>query len=183
MMNGVTSHSMRQKGIDYKVNFGVELPRLQTYAAEYEPSYSLALALWNEPIRECRLMAGMLMPPHEMDIPTAEMWVEQMHYQEEAECSVMHLFQHMPQAADMAFAWIARDEDIFRLCGWLLMGRLFMNGSEPTQRDADELLDQAACALNDTPVRAAVYNTLLKYMDLSKTAQIRGEEVLRMHNL
>ena len=28
MMNGVVSASMREKGLTYKVNFGVELPRL-----------------------------------------------------------------------------------------------------------------------------------------------------------
>ena len=28
MMNGVLSQSMREKGLTYKVNFGVEMPRL-----------------------------------------------------------------------------------------------------------------------------------------------------------
>lgn len=189
MMNGVTSHSMRQKGVTYKVNFGVELPRLQVYAEEIrqwlneQPQpvslYSLSLALWNEPVRECRLLAGMLMPASEMDEPTAEMWVEQMQFQEEAECTVLHLFQHLPIAPDLAFRWIARDEPMYRLTGWLLMGRLFMQGMEPTQRDADELLDQAAVALAEPSLRMVAYKTILKYMELSPTAEARGEELLR----
>ena len=28
-MNGVVSQSMREKGLDYKLNFGIELPRLK----------------------------------------------------------------------------------------------------------------------------------------------------------
>ena len=28
-MNGVVSQSMREKGLEYKVNFGIELPRLK----------------------------------------------------------------------------------------------------------------------------------------------------------
>lgn len=28
-MNGVVSHSMREKGLNYKLNFGVELPRIK----------------------------------------------------------------------------------------------------------------------------------------------------------
>lgn len=28
-MNGVVSQSMREKGLDYKLNFGVELPRIK----------------------------------------------------------------------------------------------------------------------------------------------------------
>ena len=33
MMNGVLSQSMREKGLTYKVNFGVEMPRLCYFAA------------------------------------------------------------------------------------------------------------------------------------------------------
>lgn len=35
-MNGVVSQSMREKGLDYKLNFGIELPRLKEIAARYE---------------------------------------------------------------------------------------------------------------------------------------------------
>lgn len=37
-MNGVASQSMREKGLDYKLNFGIELPRLKEIAARYEKS-------------------------------------------------------------------------------------------------------------------------------------------------
>ncbi len=221
MMNGVVSQSMREKGLAYKVNFGVELPRLQAYAAERlqhtandeNERYSLALRLWNENIRECRLLAGMLMPPAEMDEQTAELWVEQMRFPEEAECTVLHLFQHLSLAADLAFRWIAREEPMFQFCGWLLMARLFMQGREPSQRDADELLDQAATVLRDfalqpapqaslqatslspratvpggfsarpLPLAAAAHKALLKYMATSPTAEARGEELLSALNL
>lgn len=212
MMNGVASTSMREKGLNYKVNFGIELPRLQAYADELRATlqkespllslYSLALALWNEPIRECRLLAGMLMPPAEVDEQTAELWVEQMQWKEEAECTVMHLLQHLPYASTLAFRWIADERPMHRLTGWLLMTRLFMQGMEPTQRDADEMLDQAAAEIgnendndNDPQVREpllsglknacrlATYKAILKYMDLSPTASARGEELLQKFNL
>ena len=35
-MNGVASQSMREKELDYKLNFGIELPRLKEIAARYE---------------------------------------------------------------------------------------------------------------------------------------------------
>ena len=35
-MNGVVSQSMREKGLEYKVNFGIELPRLKEIAAKFE---------------------------------------------------------------------------------------------------------------------------------------------------
>ena len=69
---------MREKGLTYKVNFGVELPRLQQMAQEMPHTYELAARLWKEDIRECRLLAGMLMPAADFQADMAEVWVEQM---------------------------------------------------------------------------------------------------------
>lgn len=51
-MNGVASTQMREQGLIYKLNFGIELPRLRTIASEYAPNHELAQALWKENIRE-----------------------------------------------------------------------------------------------------------------------------------
>lgn len=53
-MNGAVSQSMREKGLVYKLNFGVELPRIKGIAAGYEKDHSLAQSLWKEDIRECK---------------------------------------------------------------------------------------------------------------------------------
>lgn len=45
-MNGAVSQSMREKGLVYKLNFGVELPRIKSIASKYEKSHALAQALW-----------------------------------------------------------------------------------------------------------------------------------------
>ena len=45
-MNGVASQSMREKGLNYKLNFGVELPRIKAIAAQFEQEHLLAQALW-----------------------------------------------------------------------------------------------------------------------------------------
>ena len=55
-MNGVLSQSLREKGIKYRLIFGVELPRLKEIAAGYEQNHDLAQALWKEDIRECKIL-------------------------------------------------------------------------------------------------------------------------------
>ena len=134
VMNGPVSQSMREKGLTYKVNFGVELPHLREMAEEWPHNYELAAALWKENIRECRLLAGMLMPTEDFPADLAELWVEQMNFPEEAECTVVHLFARLPYASEKAFAWIAREEPMFRLCGWHLLSRLFMQGAKQGPR-------------------------------------------------
>ena len=61
-MNGAGSQSMREKWLLYKLNFGVELPRIKMIAEGYEKNHALAQALWKENIRECKIMAAMLHP-------------------------------------------------------------------------------------------------------------------------
>lgn len=180
VMNGPVSASMREKGLTYKVNFGVELPRLQQMAAGLPHTYELAAALWKEDIRECRLLAGMLMPVEAFGADLAEVWVEQMHFVEEAECTVMHLFARAPWASDKAFQWIASPHAMYELCGYLLLARLFMQGREPSLRDLDEFLDQAATALrsDNLPVARAAYKALLKLADLGPVQEAAADKVL-----
>ena len=52
-MNGVASQSMREKGLDYKLNFGIELPRLKEIAARYEKIMKWR-RLYGRNIRECK---------------------------------------------------------------------------------------------------------------------------------
>jgi len=180
VMNGTVSQSMRNKGLTYKVNFGVELHRLREMAEELPHSAELAALMWKENIRECRLWAAMIFPPEEFGADLADLWVEQMNFQEEAECTVMHLFQHLPFASQKAFEWIAREEEFFQLCGWLLLGRLFMKGMYPSDRDAEELLDQWAVALRSEfpAVAQAAQKALLKYMDLGEKEAEQGDRLL-----
>ena len=44
MMNGVVANSMRTKGVDYKLNWGVSLPELKSMAAKFGRNRELATA-------------------------------------------------------------------------------------------------------------------------------------------
>ena len=182
MMNGVASASMRQKGLQYKVNFGVELPRLQAWAAELPHTYELAAALWKEDIRECRLLAAMLMPVERFDTELAQVWVEQMRFAEEAECTAMHLLCRVPGISQKAFEWIASAEAIPQVCGYMVLARLFMQGAAPCERDGAEFLDQAAAALApaaDALVARAAGKAVMKYMQLSTACEAAAEQMLQ----
>ncbi len=146
-MNGVVSQSMREKGLDYKLNFGIELPRLKEIAAKFDKNHDVAQALWKENIRECKILAGMLQPIDTFYPEIADIWVEDMHYPEIAELTCMNLFQHLPYASDKAFQWMADEGEYFQFCGYMLMARLLMRGNEMNERAENEFLDQAMTAL------------------------------------
>jgi 3-methyladenine DNA glycosylase AlkD len=179
-MNGPVSQSMREKGLTYRVNFGVELPRLQAMAEDLPHTYALAAALWKEDVRECRLLAAILMPTEAFAEDLADVWVEQMHFQEEAEWTVLHLFARLPYASAKVFEWLARDDRWARLCGLLLMVRLLMQGARPAPRDVAELIDQAAAELRGTDyaLRQAAYKLLLRLAELGEEEERTVDGIL-----
>lgn len=169
-MNGMVSQSMREKGMEYKLNFGIEYPRIKEIAAGYEPDHELAQALWKENIRECKILAGLLQPADTFYQEIADIWIEGMDYPELAEYTVMNLFQRLPYASEVVFRWMADEREMFQLCGFLLMARLLMKGEKLNERAEAEFLDQACTAVEGDcgPVQKAASVALCKYAHQSR---------------
>ena len=104
-------------------------------------------ALWKENVRECKILATMLMPPEEMLPEVADIWMEQTPTLEIAEQAAFNLYQRLPYAADKAFQWLASPDNLPQICGYHVLSRLFMRGQEPNERGINEFLDQALTAL------------------------------------
>ena len=155
MMNGVASQSMRDKGADYHVNWGVPFVQLKQMAAEETPNYELAIELWKDDVRECKILATLLMPPHEMPEEVAEIWMEQTHTQEMAEMQAFNLYQYVDFAPAIAYRWMAREGDVYQICAYNILSRLFMKGQEPNERGIHEFLDQAIAAMQGDNSRVA----------------------------
>ena len=157
-MNGNLSARMRETGAPYKLVFGVELPRLQSIAEEFRPSRQLAQELWNENIRECKLLATMLMPPQEFLPEIADIWVDEIPTAEVAQVLCMQLLSKEPWCAVTAFEWIASPSPMRQLCGFLCIARLLRQGAQLQERSVSELKDQAQSLLPsaDLPLRKAI---------------------------
>lgn len=169
MMNGEASRSMREKGVEYKLNWGVTLPQLKQMAAEWDKDYELAIALWKEDIRECKILATLLMPADRMPQEVAEIWMEQTRSQEMAEMLAFNLFQHLAYAPDLAYRWIANGEDLYQICSYNILSRLFMKGQEPNERGINEFIDQAQAALQGGSygVRHAAMNCAMRFAEMN----------------
>ncbi len=184
-MDGTASRSMREKGLDYKINWGVSIPDLRQMAAQYGKDYALAIALWKEDIRECKILATMIMPPEEMLPEIVELWMEQTPSQEIAEMAAFNLYQHLDYAPVMAFQWIAGDNEMEQICGYNLLSRLFMKGQEPNERGIQEFLDQALTALQSpsVSVRHAAMNSVQRFASLGDDYAQISESALKTLNL
>ena len=185
MMDGAVAQSMRDKGVDYHLNWGATLPRLRAKADEIGPNYNLAVALWKENVRECKILATMIMPPKEVLPEVIDIWMEQIPTLEIAEQAAFNLYQYLPFAPEKAYTWIACDKPLFQLCGFHILTRLFMNGQEPNERGINEFIDQALAALqgDSLPVRKAAMSSLQRFAELGLVYERIAKSALKQANL
>ena len=185
MMDGAVAKSMRDKGLEYKLNWGATLPRLKEQAAEIGKNYELAIALWKEDVRECKILATMVMPAEKMLPEVCDIWMEQVPSQEMAEQVAFNLWQYLPYAPEKAFQWIASDKEYDQLCGFHVLTRLFMNGQEPNERGINEYIDQMLAAIQGPfpSVRKAAMQSVLRFADLGLVYQRLAKSVLKSTNL
>jgi hypothetical protein len=165
-MNGVLSQSLREKGLQYRLIFGVELPRLKEIAAGYEPSHELAQALWQEDIRECKILAAYLQPTDTFAPELADYWMESVRNTELADYLCMLLLRRLPYASQKAFQWMASENRMEQYTGFRLIGHLFAShGAEMNERSRNEFIDQAHAALqgDDLLVKQAAHVALERY--------------------
>ena len=170
VMNGPTSQSMRQMGMEYKLNWGVPFIELKKMAAEYGKDYELAIELWKEDIRECKILATLVMPAEKMLPEITDLWMEQVTSQEMAEMLAFNLLQDVDYAPVLAYQWMASDKPLYLIAGFQLLARLFTKGQEPNERGINEFLDQARVALegDHVGVKHAVANCVLRFADLGE---------------
>ena len=195
MMDGAVAQSMRDKGLNYHLNWGATLPRLKAKAEEIKAMfnvsclmfnvYDLAIALWKENIRECKILATMLMPPERMLPEVCDIWMEQMPSQEIAEQAAFNLWQYLPYAPEKAYQWIASDQEYYQLCGFHVLSRLFMNGQEPNERGINEYMDQALSAIQGPymSVRKAAIQSMVHFAELGLVYERMAKSAMKSINL
>lgn len=168
MMNGEASRSMREKGLDYHLNWGVPFMQLKQMAADLPRDYDFAIALWKEDIRECKILATLVMPHDKMPEEVAEIWMDQTRSQEMAEMQAFNLYQYVSYAPKIAYRWMALDNTVKEICAYDILGRLFMKGMEPNERGINEFVDQVVTALKSPSagLRHAAMNALTRFADL-----------------
>ena len=185
MMDGMVAKSMRDKGLEYKLNWGATLPRLREKADEIGKNYDLAIALWKENVRECKVLATMIMPAERMLPEVADIWMEQTPNLEIAEQAAFNLYQYLPYTPAKAYTWMASEKELYQLCGFHIISRLFMNRQEPNERGINEFIDQALVALQgpSIPVKKAAMSAIQRFAELGLVYERIAKSAIKQVNL
>lgn len=166
-MNGVAAASMREKGLQYKVNWGISLPNLRDIASNYTPDVALAQQLWSEQSRECRILATMLMPPLCLNEDVAKQWVDGVDTVELAEQLSFNLLQHIPFGLDVAKESLSSQNPMAQLCAIHLLSRL-LSTKKVEPKDIDQSTKQTVDKLqssNNLSLAHAAFNCMSRLLD------------------
>ena len=186
-MNGVASSSMRDKGLEYKINWGIPVTRLRDMAAQYAPSVALAERLWESDVRECKILATMLMPAERFSEPMALSWLSACNNQELVEMLVFNLVQNMPGVETFVVSLLCSDERNAPLAALHLVSRLVarQNVAFMTDEVVSSFAQLVIKALNgtDTVLKHAALNSVTRYVDRELKGADKVVELLKKHKI
>lgn len=167
MRNGALAAQMRQGGLEYRINFGLNIPQVKEIAAdilqmelEHDELLGLANALWhNENTRESRLTAPMIFPPADMTPALADRWLREAQTTEISDHLCHSLLRKLPFAGDVADCILADEtaSDLNRYAALRLVLNLLIIGKIPTAtaREAASNEQKRQCRLT-VPLAAQI---------------------------
>ncbi|MDH6355316.1 hypothetical protein M2132_001657 [Dysgonomonas sp. PH5-45] len=129
-MNGIASSSMRQHGLEYKLNFGVPVQKIKDISTKYIPDAGLAERLWAENTRELKILATLLFPIGMFTRDIADRWLADIKNQEIREQICRNLYCDLPYASALVGEWGNSDLTNYRTTAyWLLASLLIADAS------------------------------------------------------
>lgn len=150
-MNGVTAASMRNKGLDYKINWGISQMNLRSIAAPYVGDDQLAEALWHDAsVRECRILATIIMPEESMTLEHCLEWSKDIANVEIAEVLAFNLFQHVQCASQLSANLLEEGNILERLTAYNTLCRLVRRDVGIDSSTYDVLFKRASIDMETT---------------------------------
>jgi hypothetical protein len=155
MRNGDLAQQMAERGAQYRINFGLNLPQISEIARDFLPGGAEAAQLpagfsmadfarrlrANDTTRESMLIAPMLFPVDELTMEEAYIWAATAPTPEVADILCLKLLRNSPLAPSLASRLLASPEASERYCGLRLVLNLLQMGKIPARANAPAELD------------------------------------------
>lgn len=128
---------MARFGIDAGDAYGVSIPNLRKLAKEIGRDHEIALELWARPVRETRILAGMIADPELLTEETAEKWVQDFYDWEICDQTCFNVLDKTEYAYRKCFEWADREDEFVRRAGFALMARLGWTSKTLNNKDIE----------------------------------------------
>ena len=161
MKNGETVSQMKQRGVSYKINWGVSVIALRDMAKRYAPDHILALKLWNKGWRETMILATLIDQPELVTEEQMDYWTKSIENTELAEQAVVNLWVKTKFAYVKALEWCRGKKHLVRYTGLHLMGRLAMTDKKAIDEMFEPFFDVLFPLAKDERLQQVFYRSYL----------------------
>ncbi|MGL4993618.1 MAG: DNA alkylation repair protein [Bacteroidales bacterium] len=180
-MNGVTSSYMRDKGLNYKLNFGVALPTIKQIAKKYTGDIELAERLLTENVRESIIVATLIYPLESISLDKAREMASRIEHLEIAEQFSMNIFSKLPQAETLVIEWLNSDSKMLRVVGSITLVRLLMQGVELSHENLSSIIENLCATLQREPNETEFFTAMNAIKRVGRLGEsIRAQIIDRM---
>jgi 3-methyladenine DNA glycosylase AlkD len=131
---------------------GVGLPTLRSLAKRIGHDHRLALALWQTPCREARILASLIDEPERVTANQMDRWAESFGSWEICDQVCQNLFARTPLAPAKAVEWTRRSEEFVKRAAFVLVAvRAVRDKRTDDSAFADVIPTVMAAADDDRP--------------------------------
>jgi len=185
--NGEVADAMTQKGIVYKLNWGVSLIDLREIANNIEKDHVLALKLWNKQWRETLILATLVDQPAELTEEQMDFWTKTFENTEIAEQASANLWVKSKFAYVKALEWCRGKKYLVHYTGIHVVGRLAITNKQSIDEMFDPFFEEFVTLAKDKRLYTVLYRTMIalgtrsKYLnnnslELAKTLQLSSSD-------
>lgn len=126
-MSGTVAQSMENLGVSYKLNYGVNISELREIAKDYLGDHELALALFQEDIRECKILASMIDDPEKVTGEQIDNWAQSFSNVELVEQVCSNLFWKSDYALSRSIEWSLSNDELMQRAGLIIAAHSAFN--------------------------------------------------------
>jgi len=159
--SGEVADLMIQKGINYKMNWGVSIIDLREIAAPFKPDHLLALKLWNKKWRETMILATLIDEPKLVTEEQIDFWTKTFENTEIAEQASANLWVKTKFAFVKAMEWCRGKKHIIRFTGLHLIGRLALTDKSAIDEMFDPFFEELPTLAKDSKLNTVFYRTVI----------------------
>ena len=140
LMDGDVSSQMKERGLDYQLNYGASILWLRNVAKEYEGDNHLADRLWNREIRETMILATMIAEPLASNKNRMEEWAMLIQQNEIAEQLGANLLWRLPDLKVLAKEWLKGKHAFLTDAAWVGLAVFLQRGGEMAVAEVDQYI-------------------------------------------
>jgi hypothetical protein len=175
--NGDLSVMMNQKGLKYKLNWGVSLVELREIAKNFEADHLLSLKLWNKQWRETMIIASLIDEPDKVTEEQMDYWTKSFENTEIAEQVSANLWVKSKFAFIKALEWCRGKKQLVQFTGIHLMGRLAITEKNAIDEMFEPFFEELQVLAKNPKLHTVIYRSTLALGSRSKLLNTQSVEL------